>query len=73
MQIRDNVTRIREICSARNGERCKDCVYYGKKGNNWRNAHGRLKPCEYDPVKMAIIIKSLKPRKGDSNNPHFKE
>ena len=63
MQIRDNVTRITEICCARNGERCKDCVYYGKKCNNWKNHHHGYKPCEYDPVKLRIMLKSLYPNK----------
>lgn len=46
---------IRSTCIARNGERCKDCVFYGIVCNNWRREHRNSKPCDYDPFKNDIM------------------
>ena len=46
---------IKDTCIARNGERCKDCVYYGKPCNNWKKAHMGRKPSSYDGVKNDIM------------------
>lgn len=48
---------IKDTCIARNGERCKDCVYYGKPCNNWKKAHRGRKPSSYDGVKNDIMGK----------------
>ena len=46
---------IKDTCIARNGERCKDCVYYGKICSNWKKAHRGRKPSDYDGVKNGIM------------------
>ena len=46
---------IRETCIARNGERCKDCIYYGHTCEMWKRAHRMYKPCETDPWKNDIM------------------
>ena len=48
---------IKDTCVARNGERCKDCVYYGKPCNNWKKAHRGRKPSDHDGVKNDIMGK----------------
>ena len=51
------IDSIKDTCIARNGERCKDCVYYGKLCNNWKKAHRGRKPSSYDGVKNDIMGK----------------
>ena len=48
---------IKDTCIARNGERCKDCVYYGKPCSNWKRAHRGRKPSSYDGIKNDIMGK----------------
>ena len=48
---------IKDTCIARNGERCKDCVYYGKACNNWKRTHRGRKPSDHDGVKNSIMDK----------------
>lgn len=48
---------IKETCIARNGERCKDCIYYGKQCNSWKRSHRNRKPCDYDGLKNDIMGK----------------
>lgn len=76
---------IRSTCIARNGERCKDCIFYGKVCNNWKKEHRNRKPCDYDPYKNDIMSKypglvqvynknaKLTQRKGDQRNGIIKE
>lgn len=76
---------IRSTCIARNGERCKDCIFYGKVCNNWKKEHRNRKPCDYDPFKNDIMSKypglvqvynknaKLTQRKGDQRNGIIKE
>lgn len=45
------IAQIEEVCISRNGERCKDCIYYGKQCQKWKNHHGGVKPCERDLTK----------------------
>lgn len=51
------IDTIKDTCIARNGERCKDCVYYGKPCNNWKKSHKGRKPSSYDGVKNDIMGK----------------
>lgn len=74
---------IKDTCIARNGERCKDCVYYGKMCSSWKKAHRGRKPSDYDGVKNGIMDKypgfihknnaNTAQRKGDNNNGFNKE
>ena len=44
-------SKIINVCTVRNGERCKDCVFYGKACNKFKSMHRGLKPLDYDPYK----------------------
>ena len=46
---------IRSVCIVRNGERCKDCVFYGIVCNKWKREHKNRKPCDWDPFKNDIM------------------
>ena len=55
MPVKKKFGGIRETCIARNGERCKDCVYYGHTCEMWKRAHRMYKPCDTDPWKHDIM------------------
>ena len=47
-------SQIAETCIARNGERCKDCIFYGKKCERYKKAHHGMKPVDIDGDKSLI-------------------
>lgn len=53
MGYRKNWDSVEELCRARNGERCKDCILYGKECANYKKVHHNCKPCDNDPYKRA--------------------
>lgn len=48
------ISQIVEICYVRHltGKNCKDCIYYGKRCDNWKHKHMNMKPHEYDDYKF---------------------
>lgn len=48
-----NWNEIESICRARNGERCKDCIMYGRECSAYKRTHHNVKPCDNDPYKRA--------------------
>ena len=44
-------SQIRDVCIARNGERCKNCIFYGKTCEQYKRAHQGKKPVEIDEDK----------------------
>lgn len=46
--------QMQDVCAARNGERCKDCIYL-KPCERFRQSHNNIKPGNYDPVKYKIM------------------
>jgi len=85
MPVKKKIGGIRETCIARNGERCKDCVYYGHTCEMWKRAHRMYKPCDTDPCKndimraytggatRAAINDAKRTMKGANNNGYHKE
>jgi len=46
-----NESKMIGVCTIRNAERCKDCMYYGKACNTFKAKHRGVKPIDYDPYK----------------------
>lgn len=53
MRLRDAI----ELCATRNGERCKDCILYGKKCEAVKRRHRVSKLYEIDKTKEIIQYK----------------
>ena len=50
-----SVYQMADTCAARNGARCKDCIFKGNKCDKFMRAHNGIKPGFYDPAKDKII------------------
>ena len=59
---------MEEVCNARNGERCKDCIYYGKQCQKWKNRHGGIKPCDRDLLKYQYMEHYGEPQYNGNNS-----
>lgn len=44
-----------DICAARNGSRCKECIFHGNKCDRFMHSHNNIKPGYYDRVKYKIM------------------
>ena len=44
-------SQIVDVCVARNGERCKNCIFYGKPCEKFKKAHRGKSPIEIDEDK----------------------
>lgn len=47
MKEKVSANKIREVCQARNGERCKDCIYYGKICEQYKRRFNGYKPIDW--------------------------
>lgn len=57
--------QMQDVCSARNGERCKDCIYL-KPCQRFRQSHDNIKPGNYDPVKYKILKYHFMKQRGEN-------
>lgn len=46
-----SVAQMVGVCIVRNGERCKDCMFYGKPCSNYKARHKGKKPMDVDENK----------------------
>ena len=49
------VSQIIGVCIVRNGERCKDCIYYGKPCAAFKKKHKNKKPKDIDYSKSIAM------------------
>lgn len=57
--------QMQDVCSARNGERCKDCIYL-KPCQRFRQSHENIKPGNYDPAKYKIMSNYFRLKRGEN-------
>ena len=50
-----DVQAMRDICLARGGKNCKNCVCYGKQCEKYKGRFHNTKPMDYDPFKEKIL------------------
>lgn len=50
-----SVDQMADICAARNGSRCKECIFHGNKCDRFMYGHNNIKPGCYDRVKYKIM------------------
>ena len=55
-----------EICKARNGERCRNCIFYRKQCDRFRERHNGLKPVEY--FRLGGILNEQHPARIDDGH-----
>lgn len=73
MGYRKNWDFIESVCNARNGERCKDCIYYGKECSAYKKTHRNFKPCDNDPYKRAAQYEHFTTKEGKRNGNRYKK
>ncbi len=49
---------IAEVCEVRDGQRCKDCIYYGKKCESIKRAYHVAKPMEMLELRFRKDLKN---------------
>ena len=50
-----SILQMADICAARSGSRCKDCIFNGNKCDSFMKSHHGIKPGFYDSAKNKIM------------------
>ena len=59
-----DVQAMRDICLARGGKNCKNCICYGKQCEKYKRHFHNTKPMDYDPFKEKSYMKKRRIKNG---------